>query len=401
MSKPKKILILPVSIFLNLLWMIVLSGHLYASRPASAFISSPEHTLVAINDTFYVITGCGQNNFGGSVMQNDVIPDCITAKVQYVHNPESGILSFGSNGNFVYLTEPGFNGLIRFKYIICDADNMNTHAEAEVLLYVQSDFDCDEIFDMEDIDDDNDEIPDIFEGNGKTDSDGDGIPDSLDIDSDNDGITDNTEWQDEKTCMPPSGIDTNKNGLDDFYELRFEGDRFIAVDTDNDKIPDFLDTDSDNDHIPDLTEALDLNLDNLPDQQPSGDDHDDDGLDDAFDIVHNWRQAVNSTGSNVPLPDHNNNGIRDFREKQSGKTGFTFSVFPNPSSGRFVVKTGTPVENGQAKVRIINSNGTIIYSTTTPGNPMNIDVSGIDDGLYFLNIVTPDFDKTECIIIKQ
>lgn len=57
------------------------------------------------------------------------------------------------------------------------------------------DTDGDNIPDSRDLDDDNDGIVDILEGNGLVDSDQDRIPDSLDIDSDNDGIPDIVEAQ--------------------------------------------------------------------------------------------------------------------------------------------------------------------------------------------------------------
>lgn len=55
------------------------------------------------------------------------------------------------------------------------------------------DLDYDGVPDSLDIDDDNDGILDIVEGDGTIDTDNDGTPDSLDIDSDNDGIPDMVE----------------------------------------------------------------------------------------------------------------------------------------------------------------------------------------------------------------
>lgn len=91
------------------------------------------------------------------------------------------------------------------------------------------------------------------------DTDGDGIPNLLDIDSDNDGIPDWIEAQGSET-KKYSGLDTNKDGLDNAFEPGF-----LPVDSDKDTIPDYLDLDSDNDGIYDLKEsgntALDSNLD--------------------------------------------------------------------------------------------------------------------------------------------
>ena len=54
-------------------------------------------------------------------------------------------------------------------------------------------------------------------------------------------------------------------------------------DDDGDGNPDVTDTDSDNDNIPDGTEAFDLDGDGTSDIQPSGEDVNDNGVDDAYD----------------------------------------------------------------------------------------------------------------------
>ncbi|MFT5702050.1 MAG: hypothetical protein ACI8ZB_004957 [Desulforhopalus sp.] len=78
----------------------------------------------------------------------------------------------------------------------------------------------------------------------RPDTDGDGLIDSLDTDSDNDGIADNIEAQDiTADYIAPSGIDANRDGLDDAYEPG----GLDPVDTDGDGTPDFLSLDSNND----------------------------------------------------------------------------------------------------------------------------------------------------------
>lgn len=100
-----------------------------------------------------------------------------------------------------------------------------------------------------------------------TDNDLDGIPDLLDLDSDNDGIPDTIEAQG-KGFKVFSGIDTNKDGLDDAFEPGL-----IKINTDNDysnfPMSDVLDLDSDNDGIFDLVESgnntVDANKDGIID----------------------------------------------------------------------------------------------------------------------------------------
>jgi hypothetical protein len=78
-------------------------------------------------------------------------------------------------------------------------------------------------------------------------------------DSDNDGIPDFIEAQGNET-KKYSGIDTNKDGLDNAFEPGL-----LPIDSDLDSIKDYLDLDSDNDGIFDLKEsgstAIDANAD--------------------------------------------------------------------------------------------------------------------------------------------
>ncbi len=163
------------------------------------------------------------------------------------------------------------------------------------------DTDRDGVPDATDVDDDNDGIIDSREdpdtdgdGNPETnalDTDGDGIPDYLDLDSDNDGILDNLEAQSTAGFIAPSGVDSDGNGLDDAYEASpgsCEG--LQPVDKDGDKVPDFLDIDSDNDGILDNVEAQ-LTSGYIP---PSGQDQNENGLDDAYESFGNEECDYNS-----------------------------------------------------------------------------------------------------------
>ena len=102
------------------------------------------------------------------------------------------------------------------------------------------------------------------------DFDEDGKFNHLDIDSDNDGIPDNVEGQKTIGYLAPSGVVNKETGIDLVY-----GNGIKVIDTDKDKIPDFLDLDTDNDGFPDIEENGIMN--------PASDmDSDNDGLDDAF-----------------------------------------------------------------------------------------------------------------------
>ncbi len=128
------------------------------------------------------------------------------------------------------------------------------------------DYDGDGVYDDVDIDTDGDGITNDKEdanldhdnnpATNPTDTDGDGVPDYLDIDSDNDGILDNLEAQNFHTYRPKSGVDLDRNGLDDAYEsYPGAGQGIVVNDRDFDGYPNHLDIDTDNDGIPDNVEA--------------------------------------------------------------------------------------------------------------------------------------------------
>ena len=66
----------------------------------------------------------------------------------------------------------------------------------------------------DDLDSDNDGIPDAFEGTPHipADDDGDGVPNFLDLDSDGDGLSDILEAGPD----PSTPVDTDRNGIPDF-----------------------------------------------------------------------------------------------------------------------------------------------------------------------------------------
>ncbi|MDX1331904.1 MAG: gliding motility-associated C-terminal domain-containing protein [Robiginitalea sp.] len=140
--------------------------------------------------------------------------------------------------------------------------------------------------------------PDSGEGISPVNTDGSCGPDFRDIDSDDDGIPDNVEAQPTDGYIPPSGSDTDGDGLDDAYEGA--GDEGLTPEnTDGTDQPDYRDEDSDNDLVPDNNEGNDFNYDGQPDWTFTGTDTDGDGLDDGYE------------GSNVNDPTDVNDEIDD------------------------------------------------------------------------------------------
>jgi outer membrane protein OmpA-like peptidoglycan-associated protein len=176
-------------------------------------------------------------------------------------------------------------------------------------LFPVVDSDNDGIPDYLDLDSDNDTISDALEGSAN--SDNDLLPDRIDTDSDGDGISDYIE-----SGNPALSGDNNSNGIDDSVDVLVTGgdddnndgidDAFIAVDTDNDNTPDYLDEDSDNDGISDSIEGSvdsdgdgtanfrdqDSDNDYLPDSIEGTVEHDQDGIPDYLD--------TDSDGDGIP-----------------------------------------------------------------------------------------------------
>jgi gliding motility-associated-like protein len=276
---------------------------------------------VALNDTF--LLPCG--DLLGNVMLNDYDPDGGDIFLEEVTvQPTNGILVYiQENGNFLYEPYSDFQeGVDSFQYVIRDVVlfGESEFDTAWVFIYRVADNDCDGVSDVDDIDDDNDGIRDIYEGDMMVDSDQDGIPDSWDIDSDNDGIVDNIEAQGEHTYIAPDGWrDDNNDGWDDRYDPDYGGFPFDLNlnDHDGDGVPDFRDIDTDNDGVLDFIEGWDDNADGIPDVTRYYTDLDRDGLDDAYDWIDGWGipdLIDNETGSNSPLQDFDGDGWRDWRD---------------------------------------------------------------------------------------
>ena len=315
--------------------------------------------------------------------------------------------------------------------------------DLQVVTVGSCDFDGDGIANSEDLDSDNDGILDVVEaGNGSLDidndgqvdgavgtnglpdaaesgtdggapttalpnTDGTGNPDYLDIDADDDGITDNSEAQATGSYVPPSGIDSDGDGIDDAYDPFDDGPTagtgntgvlITPENTDGTDLPDYLDLDSDNDGESDTIEAYDTDNDGVADTTPSGNDADMDGLDDAFDTdgtnamstfdptdgnetpgaypdfdmpggEPNWRDPMPPTdtdGDGVPDSvdeDDDNDGILDVEECSTTKV---FSELTNASL------------NGPISLEFDDGVNPIITATvTTNGGAFRPDAAGI------------------------
>lgn len=205
------------------------------------------------------------------------------------------------NGTRANLQDTDGDGILDFRDQDDDADNITTA--------------------VEDVNNDGNWTNDKVQGGGATpdylffnDSDKDRIADGQDIDGDNDGIPESAEYDNTRYRNPFGDQDgdgvfnyidpNNPNALDGTTPLTDSNSDGIwdEYDTDLDGVPNFFDLDSDEDGIPDIIEAggTDANndgiidgiidtdedglFDNVDVDQTGGTDSDLDGIDDAFDF---------------------------------------------------------------------------------------------------------------------
>lgn len=246
---------------------------------------------------------------GVLVNDSDAESDPLTAVL--VRDVTLGTLTLEPDGAFVYTPPRDFDGVQTFTYLASDGEL--TSAETTVTLTVLPDHDGDTVIDTQDIDNDNDGLTDVVEGNN--DSDGDGLTDNFDIDSDDDGIPDTVEAQTTLGFVAPTPGDGDGDGLLTVFDPDEGGVSVQPLNIgDNDTIPDYLDTDSDNDFAPDLFE-------NGMGNGLSATDTDGDGLNDAFEgaiLDDPYRPNDEIAAPAVDLPDSDNDvfsgGDVDYRE---------------------------------------------------------------------------------------
>ena len=78
----------------------------------------------------------------------------------------------------------------------------------------------------------------------------------------------------------------------------------------------------------------------------------------------------------------------------------SFSVYPNPSSGKFTIENKSPATTTY-ETQISNIMGEEIYQKKSSGESFQIDISGQPNGIYFLRVKTSDGVATKKIIVNK
>ncbi|MCF8243854.1 MAG: hypothetical protein K9J37_01940 [Saprospiraceae bacterium] len=209
------------------------------------------------------------------------------------------------------------------------------------------------------------------------DTDGDKIPDHLDLDSDNDGITDLVEAGHNQPDANGDGrIDGAPAifGLNGLYNpIASDPDDLAAVETynrsewDGDGVPDHDDLDSDNDGINDVAEAGYGNFDSNNDGRIGGG-----SASPAIVSATGLSTLIDPviTGHPIPLPpDNDNDGVRNWHDLDSDNDGIhdVEEAGKSDEDNDAIIGMGAPVVDTDGKA-IAGANGQTLATTSTPMN---------------------------------
>ena len=337
---------------------------------ASIHVIDNNRSPVARDTTFNVssIDGIKENI---SDLVSDLDGDLLVISSTPIGYNGMGLTLTGDS--MIFIHEPGFEGVIEFKYQVCDLGTPSKCDTGTIRLNVLP------------MDTDGDGLTDRFErasSNNPQDSDGDGIPDYLDVDDDNDGVLTKEEDYD---GGGPADEDTDGDGVPDYLDIDDDGDGIPTVreqlegtpkdsDTDGDGIPNYLDLDSDGDGIPDKVEAgsdggnpVDTDGDGIPDFQEL--DSDGDGIPDKVEAGSDGGNPVDTDGDGIP----------DFQELDSDGDGIPDKVEAGVDGGNPVDTDGDGIPDFQE----LDSDGDGIPDKVEAGadggNPVDTDGDGIPD----------------------
>lgn len=75
------------------------------------------------------------------------------------------------------------------------------------------------------------------------------------------------------------------------------------------------------------------------------------------------------------------------------------AIYPNPVSDQLIIDTAL---NKEVKIRIVATNGQIIYeSVKNIDNQLNIDISALNNGMYYLQLMNEESIILNEIFIKK
>jgi thiol-disulfide isomerase/thioredoxin len=88
--------------------------------------------------------------------------------------------------------------------------------------------------------------------------------------------------------------------------------------------------------------------------------------------------------------DHLFTGVRDIEESAE------ILIYPNPATGEFTIKSGSVIE----QLVIYNQVGQLVKTLNTSGSIINIDITDLETGIYFVRVFSNDQVITEKVVIE-
>lgn len=231
-----------------------------------------------------------------------------------------------------------------------------------------------------DLDSDDDGIVDAFED---LNLDGDNDPFTNPTDTDGDGIPDYLDIDSDDDGIPDNVEAQTTDGYippsgqddnDNGLDDAYEnggGLGLIPIDTDGDGLPDYVDDDSDDDGVPDNIEGHDHDHDGIPDATYTGSDKDNDGLDDGYEGGSTIDTDVNDEIDN-PYQDLPNND------------GDDESDYRDTDDDNDSIPTVDEDYNGDGNYANDDENNN--------GTPDYLEPNAIEADIEVFNVVTPNGD---------
>lgn len=113
--------------------------------------------------------------------------------------------------------------------------------------------------------------------------------------------------------------------------------------------------------------------------------------------------SIKAEIANVPFTLGSNGGT-DFSNNDNATTELRFNVFPNPAQSQATVRFDENVR-GDVYVRVSDITGRIVKSyqwSVSASNPMfEVDLSNIENGIYFLNVQQDKTQKTTKLVVNH
>ena len=95
------------------------------------------------------------------------------------------------------------------------------------------------------------------------------------------------------------------------------------------------------------------------------------------------------------------NGIVGIKENQKNKNdGIGLFIYPNPSNGNVTVSTDSKLSKA-INLNVYNNSGQVVYTETVKDlyvNSHTVNLSVLPAGVYYINIISPEINKTVKLI---